>query len=186
MPESEDKTIAEEIAKGIEHGGMAYHDVPEFGIKGRRDNEHRLKQLNLGDLTGKTVMDIGCNSGWFCKKAIELGAAWSFGYDRQVVVNAAKKINHMPGVSLFGRDVNQLTSESIGGPVSIILFLSMFKLLGLPHFLSVADHLVMENNSTRFEDYIFFRLHRLGFSRVEHCGYTTDFGKRSIIKAWKK
>lgn len=35
----------------------------------------------LPDLTGKSVVDLGCGYGWFCRAARELGAADVTGFD---------------------------------------------------------------------------------------------------------
>jgi len=181
----------EEIEKSISHGNRPYHDVPELGIEGRRDNELRVKQLNLPDVRGKHVVDIGCNSGFFSKWAVDNGAERCDSFDLWETVAAAESVNGHPRI--YYDDVNlkivgtSYISQTCYPPkqIDIMFFFSMFKLLGIPHFLSLADHVIIENNNDKFEDYIMWRLGRIGFKKVEHCGYTTDFGKRSVVKGWK-
>lgn len=41
----------------------------------------RLRQLDLPDLTGKSVLDVGCNSGMYCFEAARCGASRVVGID---------------------------------------------------------------------------------------------------------
>lgn len=46
------------------------------------DTQHKLRRLRLPeDLTGKRVLDIGCNEGFFCGLALQRGAASVIGID---------------------------------------------------------------------------------------------------------
>lgn len=49
---------------------------------------HQLKSL-FPDLTGKTVLDLGCGYGWHCKYAVERGA------DRVLGIDLSEKMLHM-------------------------------------------------------------------------------------------
>ena len=64
--------------------GTAYQAVPEIGIRGTRDLEHRAGVLRLKeiDFRGKTVLDLGCNLGAFSRLACDLGAKRVVGVDR--------------------------------------------------------------------------------------------------------
>ena len=42
----------------------------------------KRKAVPLPDLKGKTVLDVGCDHGWWCREAISLGAKWVLGLDR--------------------------------------------------------------------------------------------------------
>ena len=44
--------------------GMAYHDFP--WQKGASDSFAKLLALSLPALQGKSVLDVGCNEGYFC------------------------------------------------------------------------------------------------------------------------
>jgi len=49
---------------------------------GMSDSQKRLERLLLPqDLTGKRVLDIGCNEGFFCSEAVKRGAASVIGID---------------------------------------------------------------------------------------------------------
>ena len=52
----------------------------QFGLEGAGE-WHQLQPL-FPDLTGKTVLDLGCGYGWHCKFAAEQGAASVLGIDQ--------------------------------------------------------------------------------------------------------
>ena len=58
---------------------MSYQTFPDSA--GASDSPAKLKALQLPDLTGKTVLDIGCNTGFFCMYAKEQGASEVTGID---------------------------------------------------------------------------------------------------------
>ena len=60
--------------------------------KGSSHSENKFQKIRLGDLKGKTVLDLGCNEGYFCQKAIEAGAKKVVGIDQsQHFIDKAKK-----------------------------------------------------------------------------------------------
>lgn len=46
--------------------------------------DEKWKRLQTGDLSGKTILDLGCNSGWFSKYAFQQGAKAYTGVDNQI------------------------------------------------------------------------------------------------------
>jgi SAM-dependent methyltransferase len=59
---------------------MSYQD---FG-DGKHDSKstEKLKAIHLpNDLTGKRVLDVGCNEGFFCQEALRRGASYVLGID---------------------------------------------------------------------------------------------------------
>lgn len=52
-----------------------YQTIPELGIKGRMNTPEEFEKIGLPeDLTGKDVLDIGCNIGAFMLECLERGA----------------------------------------------------------------------------------------------------------------
>lgn len=61
---------------------MTTHQTHENGEKGQTDSSYKLTRLKMPDqLTGKTVLDIGCNEGFFCNQALQRDAAKVVGID---------------------------------------------------------------------------------------------------------
>ncbi|MFT4005175.1 MAG: class I SAM-dependent methyltransferase [Lacrimispora sp.] len=60
---------------------------------------HQLKDL-FPDLTGKTVLDLGCGYGWHCRYAVECGADRVLGIDlSKKMIHSAKEKNHDPRIT---------------------------------------------------------------------------------------
>ena len=60
--------------------------------KGGSDSPGKLKALKLPDLEGKSVLDIGCNEGFFCVEAKKQGATRVVGIDKvPAVIEAARQ-----------------------------------------------------------------------------------------------
>lgn len=61
---------------------MTNHQSHEGDEKGQTDSSYKLSRLKIpSDLTGKAVLDIGCNEGFFCDQALRRGAAKVVGID---------------------------------------------------------------------------------------------------------
>lgn len=87
QPEAYEKSLVEQAyTRRGENIGTAYQPVPEIGVKGTRDLSHRLRVLRLDevDFQGKTVLNLGCNLGAFCRLACDRGAKRVVGIDRTV------------------------------------------------------------------------------------------------------
>ena len=79
---------------GLEGKTHGFKEVPYQQVDGvgERDCETRWN-LMKPNVQGKTVFDIGCNLGWFVRRAEEAGAASAFGFDNdQAVVSAAQEL----------------------------------------------------------------------------------------------
>lgn len=61
---------------------MVTHQTHEGGEKGQTDSSYKLTRLKFPDsLSGKSVLDIGCNEGFFCNQALKRDAARVVGID---------------------------------------------------------------------------------------------------------
>lgn len=59
---------------------------------GDSDSPNKLKSLLLPPLNGKSILDVGCNEGFFCFEAIRQGAIRAVGIDqREVFIKKAKE-----------------------------------------------------------------------------------------------
>jgi len=90
------------------HDGLGYQPCDELGIGGRRNIEARIKQMKLGneDFTGKTVLDIGCNNGAFCRYAAGHGAKRVVGIDHKYIKGNRQLFNWL---GLWNVDFIQIT-----------------------------------------------------------------------------
>ena len=70
-----------------------------------------LKSM-LPDLTGKTVIDLGCGYGWFCRSARELGAAQVTGVDiSEKMLARAAELTADPAITYQRRDLEDVNLE---------------------------------------------------------------------------
>jgi len=61
---------------------MTTHQTHEGGEKGQTDSSYKLTRLKVPDnLTGKSVLDIGCNEGFFSNQVLQRDAAKVVGID---------------------------------------------------------------------------------------------------------
>lgn len=125
--------------------GVAYQSVDELGIAGQRDTMRRLEVLRAGsiDFKGKTVLDIGCSAGSFCRYASRRGASRVVGIDIGNVPQIAAELSIYLGDHnidyysySFGRDrvrdyetITELTGLS---QFDIVFFLSVNAQIGYP------------------------------------------------------
>ncbi len=74
------KNLRKSKATGFARDGTPYQ--PLEGMAGaERPCEDRWKIMNP-DVKGKSVLDVGCNAGWFVRKSLEDGASRAVGIDR--------------------------------------------------------------------------------------------------------
>lgn len=79
---------------GLESKTHGFKGIPYQAIDGvgERDCETRWR-LMQPDVKGKTVLDVGCNLGWFVRKAKAEGSCSETGIDNDVaVINAASEL----------------------------------------------------------------------------------------------
>jgi len=75
--------------------GISYQSVGELGVEGQRDTKHRMEvfQMDNYDFKNKTVLDIGCSTGSFCRYAVRRGAKRVVGVDIGEVPKVAAEIS---------------------------------------------------------------------------------------------
>lgn len=82
-----------------EIGETAYQAVGALGVAGSRDTAARIAAMRLEqeDFTGKTVLDLGCNLGEFCRYTHDRGAARVIGVDRSFVAGNTRELDNWLG-----------------------------------------------------------------------------------------
>jgi len=176
------------------HPPGSYQEFPEIELKGRRDNEHRIKALGLDkiDFEGKTVLDIGCSAGAFCNYAEEQGAKRVVGLELPERADTARKLSNFLGyfnIDYYGVDLKKATHKTISDMVGIdkfdiVLFLSMGMHIGYPSFVKkfVKDLLIYEGNCRDDDEKIIKEIKR-NFEEVNEVGETKDLFNRPVIWA---
>jgi len=96
---------------------LSYQDVPS--PLGGSYSENKLRRLGLPDLGGKSFLDLGCNSGFYCAHAKQMGARRVVGVDIDKAVIAEARRNH-PQVEFLDQGWTVLPS----GAFDVIIFLS--------------------------------------------------------------
>ena len=122
-----------------------YHSIPlGDGVftPGKRSYEHLSEKLDMmqlpDDLTGRSVLDIGCNEGFFSIEAWRRGASPVLGLDNQQRNDVASKFALIKSVLGHGADFREWdvedTKADSPGLFDIVLFLSVFHHLKYPFY----------------------------------------------------
>lgn len=109
--------------------------------KGDSDSFAKLQRLNLpSDLTNQSVLDIGCNEGFFCRAAVDRGAKRVVGLDRDRGFIARAKLR-VPEASFIRSSWLELPNEQF----DLVLFLSAMHYLTDPRV--VLDNIAARLNN---------------------------------------
>ncbi len=165
------------------YGKVYYQDAPKLELSGGpRKSLDRIKMLALDkvDFSGKSVLDVGCAGGFFCRYADNQGAEYVRGVDMVQPIEAARNLANYLGQFAINYEVADL-SKGYDGEFDIVFFLSMIFHINVPEAVKKAKFLIFEDNSKdkRHEK-------QLGkpwtdwFSHIEHVGVATDHGDKSI------
>jgi SAM-dependent methyltransferase len=93
------------------------------GVKGVSDSARKLERIALpADLTGKAVLDIGCNEGFFCWQAFKRGAAKVVGIDTSAdaLAEASRRYGGSPRLEFLQQSWRELPE----GRFDIVLWMS--------------------------------------------------------------
>lgn len=128
-----------------------YQSVPELGIGGYRDNERRLELMELDkmDFKGKSVLDIGCSGGYYCRYALFKGASRVMGVDLPEVVEPAFEVSNYlgyHGIDYTGMVLEKDLDYNFGFSIDIIFFLSVYRYFEYPPYLKQAKTVIYEHN----------------------------------------
>ena len=177
------------IKQGLSFGGdtdILYQSIYELGIPGRRNNLSRLPFLSFNNLPPNfTTLDIGCNGGFFLRRAADYGSTRLVGTDLPVVIEASRFLNTYLGY--FNID---FTSENIPQKeFDLVFFMSMINYLSNPEpiFAKTKHLLYFEGHGgSKAKDYL--PLLEKYFKKIEELGYVDDYpegGPRVVLRCWK-
>ena len=96
---------------------MSYQTFTD--AKGASKSDEKFQRIRLGDVSGKAVLDLGCNEGYFSNKAKSLGASKVIGIDQsQYFIDRAKQ--RFPDIDFRCQSWDILPE----GKFDVIIFLS--------------------------------------------------------------
>lgn len=178
-----DALVRKSYIQDGKYGKVYYQDVPELKLSGGpRKSVDRIKTLALDriDFKDKSVLDIGCAGGFFCRHALDQGAGYVRGVDMLQPVEAARNLANHLGKFAIDYEVADL-SKGYDDEFDIVLFLSLIFHVDIPEAVKKAKVVVFEDNSKNNR-----HKKELGkpwtdwFSKIEHVGVATDHGNKSI------
>jgi 2-polyprenyl-3-methyl-5-hydroxy-6-metoxy-1,4-benzoquinol methylase len=130
------------------------------GSVGESDSAAKLARLGLpADLTGKSVLDVGCNEGFFCREALRRGASRVVGVDIDPAVIEKARVR-APQAEFIASSWWEVPRARF----DYVLFLS-----GLQH----------ESEPKRFLSHLLEHLNDDGILILE-CGVVPDFRSRRL------
>ncbi len=181
------------------YGKTIYQREPKLDIiSTTRDTEHRIEAMKLDELdfATKSVLDLGCATGAFCRYAQDRGAKSVMGIDFEDVKGtdtrlAAYLISWELGyfdVEFEAQDLREYRPE----PAQIVLFLSMAFHIGIPNWLGEVTNetLIFEENSRNFKEDpqvtkdTIKKLETM-FKKVDLIGYSKDREPQHIFRCTK-
>jgi len=177
--------------------GSAYQDIPSIGINGCRSYK-RFDLLGMTDLdlSGKTVLDIGCSGGQVLFWASEINADRIVGVDLPEIANVTfemanyhEKFNiETVGCDLTRDDVQDLIYKKTG--IKEFDYVVMFSInyhVGFHQYMKdlCKDTLFLECNAAKMEDIerkeYPEELRKLGYKEFEYRGQVNESGGRSLF-----
>ena len=110
-------------------------------VKGARDTQYRFAKMRVPeDLSGRSVLDLGCNLGEFCFECYRRGARNIVGIDNRAEYldcarmlagkNRHYPINFIHADLGFPNDIFDITNEYFDKRISIVFALSIYKHVG--------------------------------------------------------
>ncbi len=168
------------------YGKGHYQSVPELGISSHpRDTLKRIEYMKFKDINweGKSVLDVGCNSGMFCNYVSRRGAKRVLGVDQNVL--AAKVLaNYLGNYNIDYQEID-IKKDGIKEKFDVVLFLSMNVHVGFPDWLPriTRQLMVFEENAkgSRFKPDWWKGELKKYFKSVELIGYGKDHGNKPIF-----
>lgn len=123
---------------------------------GQRDTATRLKKYDIRNLQNKTVLDMGCSLGAFCRYAIDKGAKRVIGMDLPPIIKYSEMMAYLDGyfnIDFYGRDLSKITREEIKeitglNHFDVIFYFAVSRYLGMPDWLKNCDTLYYEGHGT--------------------------------------
>jgi SAM-dependent methyltransferase len=177
-------------------GDRGYQGAAEIGLEGRRTFVRRLGWMRLDevDFQGKTVLDLGCNLGNFCREAARRGAARVVGVDLPDTAAAAFEIANWAelwNVDFLGLNLPEEAAEirrlsGVDAFDIVFLLATVRHIGGWADWINdlCADVLYLEGHSVDEVDTYAAAL-AADFATVKYMGTTKDHFPRPLLRCRK-
>ena len=166
--------------------GEVYQSIPELGVFGQRDTQHRIQQMGFDGLNfyNKTVVDFGCNIGTMCREVLRRGAKRVVALDTKDVIDVAFEVCNYLGffnIDYFGMDAKS-ELHKIKETFDVVLFLSVSHQIGYtPAIGAMCDEFLILEGHSADHDYTYMDILKKDFNTVECIGRTIDHSPRPLF-----
>lgn len=176
----------EQIRENVEKLGKWFHNIDLRGVKTAPEHFlgdypnvkfQRFARAIPEDLTGKTVLDIGCNAGFYSIEMKRRGAARVVGVDSdERYLAQARFAAEVSGAEIEFKNMSVYDIGSLGERFDIVIFMGV--LYHLRHPLLALDLLY----DTVVKDVLIFQSMLRGSDEVEPVNADYDFWKTEIFE----
>lgn len=180
------KLAIEQIRSDIQKLGKWFHNINLNGVKTAPDHflgdYPNVKFRNFAhtipeDLSGKTVLDIGCNAGFYSIEMKRRGAERVIGIDSdERYLAQARYASMILGTQIEFRNMSVYDIAALNEKFDVVLFLGV--LYHLRHPLLALD-LLYENVT---KDLLIFQSMQRGSDKVEPVNNNYDFWQTDIFQ----
>jgi len=177
----------EQIQENVQKLGKWFHNIDLNGVKTAPDHflgdYPNIKFKNFADaipqdLTGKSVLDIGCNAGFYSLEMKRRGSARVLGIDSdEVYLEQARYAAAVLGAEIEFRNLSVYDVASLGEKFDIVIFMGVF--YHLRHPLLALDILY----DTVVKDMLIFQSMQRGSEKVEEVKADYDFWNTEIFES---
>ena len=127
--------VRKDLALSSSTGSVKSYADMGLGMEFERDNQVRW-DIMKPSVRDKKVLDIGCNAGWFVRKALEEGALSAIGIDKdEAIIRAARELVQLGRFLAIDIDTPDATTKALFGNVDIVFALSVVMHLKHPEHL---------------------------------------------------
>jgi tRNA (mo5U34)-methyltransferase len=183
---SSNELNTEQIAENVQKLGKWFHNIDLHGVKTAPDHflgdYPNVKFQSFAsaiprDLTGKTVLDIGCNAGFYSIEMKKRGAARVLGIDSdEVYLEQARYAAKVLEADIEFRNMSVYDVGSLGEKFDVVIFMGVF--YHLRHPLLALDILY----DTVVKDLLIFQSMQRGSDQVDTVQSDYDFWDMEIFK----
>jgi tRNA (mo5U34)-methyltransferase len=183
---SSNELTTEHITENVQKLGKWFHNIDLNGVKTAPDHflgdypnvKYQMFANSIPrDLTGKTVLDIGCNAGFYSIEMKKRGAARVLGIDSdEVYLEQARYAAKVLNADIEFRNMSVYDVGSLGEKFDVVIFMGVF--YHLRHPLLALDILY----DTVVKDMLIFQSMQRGSDQVDTVQSDYDFWDMEIFK----